>query len=217
MRHRCPLAQVPQTASKQCVIINLNGWPGVGKLTIGLELADLLGARLLDNHSLLNIAIALTDYPSAAYYEAVRALRDVAFRCALALPPGTPLVLTSVNATGGSTGFAEQHWVAVRNLAAQRGVPLVAITLECEPDERARRVVQPERRVSKKLRDPALVERMMIGRALFDHGADYRHLVDTTLDDPKTSASKIVAWIRGTVGGSASPFLGSENKDNSLI
>lgn len=61
------------------MIISLNGWPGVGKLTTGLELADLLGARLLDNHSMFNIAIALTDYPSPAYYAAVHAVRDLAF------------------------------------------------------------------------------------------------------------------------------------------
>src|SRR6185436_18260083 len=39
------LADVQQKASNQSMIINLNGWPGVGKLTIGLELAELIGAR----------------------------------------------------------------------------------------------------------------------------------------------------------------------------
>lgn len=181
------------------MIINLNGWPGVGKLTIGLELADLLGARLLDNHSLLNIAIALTDYPSPAYYETARALRDLAFGCALALPPGTPLILTSVNATGGSTGFAEEHWTAVRKLANDRRVPLISITLECRADERARRVAQPGRRVSKKIRDPALVDRMTAHRTLFDDGADYRHAVDTTIDDANSCARQIAAWIGATI------------------
>ena len=181
------------------MIINLNGWPGVGKLTVGLELAELLGARLLDNHSLLNIAIALTDYPGPAYYEAAGALRDIAFRYARALPPGTPLILTSVNASGGPGGFAAEHWAAVRDLAQARGVPLISITLECSPDERARRVVEPVRRVSRKLRDPAVIERMVIGRALFDDGADYRLAVDTTHRDAKTSAGIIAAWIRDTV------------------
>ncbi|MFA6113039.1 MAG: AAA family ATPase [Sphingomonas sp.] len=181
------------------MIVNLNGWPGVGKLTIGLELAELLGARLLDNHSLLNIAIALTDYPGPAYYEAARALRDIAFRYARALPPGTPLIVTSVNASGGPSGFAEEHWIAVRDLAQARGVPLLSITLECSPDERARRVVEPGRRVSRKLRDPAVIERMVIGRALFDDGADHRLVVDTTHCDAKTSAGTIAAWIRDTV------------------
>ena len=181
------------------MIINLNGWPGVGKLTIGLELAELLGARLLDNHSLLNIAIALTDYPGPGYYDAARALRDLAFRYALALPAGTPLILTSVIASGGPSGFAEEHWLAIRTLAKDRGVPLVSITLECQPEERARRVVEPGRRVSKKLRDPAVIDRMVAGRTLFDDGADYRLVVDTTRCDAKTSAATIAAWIRDTV------------------
>jgi shikimate kinase len=43
------------------MIISLNGWPGVGKLTVGLELADILEGRLLDSHTLLfNVAITLT-------------------------------------------------------------------------------------------------------------------------------------------------------------
>jgi shikimate kinase len=40
------------------MLINLNGWPGVGKLTVGRILAKTLGGRLLDNHTLLNVASA---------------------------------------------------------------------------------------------------------------------------------------------------------------
>lgn len=181
------------------MIISLNGWPGVGKLTTGLELADLLGARLLDNHSMFNIAIALTDYPSPAYYAAVHAVRDLAFDYARALPPGASLILTTINATGGPSGFAEDHWRAVRNLAGDRGVPLLSITLECQAEERARRIAEPGRRVSKKLRDPAIVDRMTTGRRLFDDGADHRHIVDTTHSDAETNARAIAAWIRTVV------------------
>ena len=181
------------------MIISLNGWPGVGKLTIGLELADLLGARLLDNHSMFNVAIALTDYPSPAYYAAVSAVRDIAFDYARALPPGTPLILTGVNATGGPSGFAEAHWRAIRNLAHDRGVPLLSVTLECEAGERARRVAEPGRRTSRKLRDPAVLERLTANRSLFDDGADYRLTVDTTSADAKACAARISSWISVTM------------------
>ena len=40
-------------------IIHINGWPGTGKLTVGRLLAERLGARLVDNHTLLNPAEAL--------------------------------------------------------------------------------------------------------------------------------------------------------------
>ena len=46
------------------MIIHINGFPGVGKLTIAKILAEKLGARLLDNHSIYNVALALTEFKS---------------------------------------------------------------------------------------------------------------------------------------------------------
>lgn len=40
------------------LVVHLNGWPGVGKLTIGRALAERLNARLIDNHLLHDAAIA---------------------------------------------------------------------------------------------------------------------------------------------------------------
>lgn len=72
------------------MIVSLNGWPGVGKLTVGLELSDILEGRLLDSHTLFNVAITLTDYCSSEYYDAARRLRHIAFECVLRLPPIFP-------------------------------------------------------------------------------------------------------------------------------
>ncbi|MEP7007841.1 MAG: hypothetical protein ABI810_17815 [Sphingomonas bacterium] len=181
------------------MFISLNGWPGAGKLSVGLALAELLDARLLDNHSWMNVAIALTEFGSAAYYEAARAVRDVAFGVVLALPPEVPIIFTNVNATGGTSGFAEEHWNAIRALAAKRKVPVISVMVDCHPDERARRIVSPERRLAKKLRDPEVLHRMMARRSLFDDGADYRHTVDTTHISPENCAGEIAAWIRVNV------------------
>jgi shikimate kinase len=46
------------------MIVHLNGWPGVGKLTVGRKLAPMLNARLLDNHTLHNVALAICDFDS---------------------------------------------------------------------------------------------------------------------------------------------------------
>ena len=91
------------------MIISINGWPGTGKLTVALELADRINARLLDNHSIFNVAIALTDYGTPAYYDAARAVRDIAFKQVLTLEPGISVILTNVIATGGPSDFAHEH------------------------------------------------------------------------------------------------------------
>jgi cytidylate kinase len=60
------------------MILHINGWPGVGKLTIGKIIAKKLKGRLLDNHAIYNVAFRLTEFRSAAFYDTVRAVRDIA-------------------------------------------------------------------------------------------------------------------------------------------
>ena len=47
-----------------------------------------------------------------------------------------------------------EAWAAVKALAADRGVPLVAVTLQCSLDENVRRITSEDRR-QRKLIDPA--------------------------------------------------------------
>jgi shikimate kinase len=91
------------------MLINLNGWPGAGKLTVGRILAEKLGGRLLDNHSILNLASAVTRVGVPQYYETARAIRAIAFDRILELPSQFPFVLTNVVARGGTSGFLEDH------------------------------------------------------------------------------------------------------------
>ncbi len=44
------------------MIIHINSYPGVGKLAIGKILQKRLQGRLLDNHSIYNVALALTEF-----------------------------------------------------------------------------------------------------------------------------------------------------------
>ena len=78
------------------MIIELCGFPGVGKFTIGTALAARLNARLLDNHSLYNVAFALTEFRSELFDRTVRAVREVAWNAAAELSPDVPLILTTV-------------------------------------------------------------------------------------------------------------------------
>ena len=68
------------------MIIHINSYPGVGKLTIGRHLAERLNGKLLDNHSIYNVAFAVTEFRTPAFYQTVRPVRDVAYARLLELP-----------------------------------------------------------------------------------------------------------------------------------
>jgi len=56
------------------MLIVLNGYPGVGKLKV----AAALDGHLLDNHCIYNVAFALTQFKSPAFYDAVRSVQKIA-------------------------------------------------------------------------------------------------------------------------------------------
>ena len=124
------------------MIVSINGWPGVGKLTVGRVLAQRMNGRLLDNHRILDLATVASEPGTDSFYETVRALRKIVFHSLLALPLDVPIVLTNVVARGGGS---EENWEAVLELAAQRHCRLFAVRLTCSPSEHNRRLIQPVR------------------------------------------------------------------------
>lgn len=88
--------------------------------------------------------------------------------------PNIPVILTNVIATGGPSGFAEEHWQAVCQLARDRGCALYSATLDCAPDEQVRRMALPSRRAHRKLLNPNIMPELRRTRSLFDDGADYK-------------------------------------------
>ena len=61
------------------LIIHLNGWPGVEKLTIGRIPAEKLGARLVDNQTLVHPAAAVLGFGSPGFDDLRRQVRDLAY------------------------------------------------------------------------------------------------------------------------------------------
>ena len=58
------------------MIVHINGWPGSGKLTVGREVARKLGARLLDNHTLHDVAIRLCERGTPEYWDLYYQVRE---------------------------------------------------------------------------------------------------------------------------------------------
>ncbi|MDK1489827.1 hypothetical protein QN219_07125 [Sinorhizobium sp. 7-81] len=101
------------------MIVVLNGYPGVGKLTIGQELISKISGRLLDIHSVYNVAFALTEFKSPEFIETVEKIEAIAHDLILRLPAEIPVVLTTVLA--GSSDWGDAEWQRIVRLGRERG------------------------------------------------------------------------------------------------
>jgi deoxyadenosine/deoxycytidine kinase len=173
------------------MIIHLNGWPGVGKLTVARALAEITGGRLVDNHTIYNLAFSLAPFRSEAFYELVRAVRRIAYARIAELPADQPVILT--NALSRSS-WGRENWQALLDLAERCERPLMAVTLICKPEEHRLRLATRERAYLGKLTDPSQLQTAANG--LLEDDAHRTLRLDTTVTPPETSAAAIAAWLQ---------------------
>ncbi|MEM8848472.1 MAG: AAA family ATPase [Pseudomonadota bacterium] len=181
------------------MIVVLNGYPGVGKLTIGRHLARRLGGRLVDIHTLYNLAFALTEFGTPAFRETVARVEAIADDLIGRLPPGEPVVFTTV--LTGSGDWAQEEWGRFERRGAARG-PLCMVHLWCDLEENIRRIEAPERVGKGKLRGAEVARRNHAGAAPLI-GADLAHLLrlDVTDLSARDAAERIAAWCRADGAG----------------
>ena len=88
-----------------------------------------------------------------------------------------------------------QVWAAVKALALDRGVPLVAVTLQCSLDENVRRIASEGRR-HRKLTDPEPLLEWRSTLTLLTDGSVRSLAIDNTNRSPDQVADEIVAFVR---------------------
>lgn len=174
------------------MIIHLNGWPGSGKLTVARVVARTLGARLLDNHTLHDVAGRLCDRHTREYWEVYYQVREIAYKRVRALPSHERVVMT--NAFALENDREREGWAAVRALAVDRGVPLVAVTLQCSIDENVRRIASEDRR-DRKMTDPVPLIEWRSTLTLLTDGSVPSLTIDNTNRSPDHVADEIVAFV----------------------
>jgi thymidylate kinase len=175
------------------VIVHINGWPGVGKLTVAREVARRLEARLLDNHTIHDVPGRLCERNTSGYWDLYYRVRDVAYDYVRAMPPSEVLVMT--NALLAESEREREAWLAVKQLAASRSTRLVSITLECALEENVRRIVSEERRHRKLVDAEALIEWRSKYTLLTDNTTPSR-TIDNTARTPDQVADEIVMFVR---------------------
>ncbi|WP_299477396.1 AAA family ATPase [uncultured Roseibium sp.] len=175
------------------MIVVLNGYPGVGKLTIGRLLAEKLGGRLLDIHSVYNVAFALTEFKSPKFRETVEKIEAIAHDLILELPEDVPVVLTTVIA--GDSDWGDLEWDRLWALGRERP-PFCVVHVSCDLDENIKRICSPARDGHRKPRDPEMARRNQ-EQAKPLAGLDVPNLLllNTTLLSAEESATRIASWI----------------------
>jgi len=178
------------------MIIVLNGYPGVGKLTVGRELIDQIGGRLLDIHTVYNVAFALTEFKSPEFRKTVEEIEKIAHDLIYKLPPQQPVVLTTVLAgNAGESDWGDEEWGRIEELGKARP-PLCVVHVHCDLKENIERISSTDRERKRKIRDPEMALRNQTeAKPLYGKGANHLLKLDTTDLTPHESAATIAKWV----------------------
>jgi hypothetical protein len=174
------------------MIININGWPGVGKLTVAEQLQRRIGGRLLDNHAIFNVAFCLCEFRTPEFFETVRSVRRIAFAQASRVPAGIPITLTSAYA---DTPFGRENWAAIREIANAREVPLCNVVLDCSLSENIRRLQSPQRAKFRKLTEPQPLIAAREASNLLEDGGDHLLRIEVSNMPAEECAARIADWL----------------------
>ena len=118
-------------------------------------LAEAMGARLLDNHTLLDPAEALFDRSNLQQRELRLRVREQVFDTLASTPAPVRLVFTdALGEDPGDRALFNDY----QRLAERRGAPLHCVVLDCDIEEYRRRLVTQGRSEHRKLTDVSVLD-----------------------------------------------------------
>ena len=130
-------------------LLVLMGFAGTGKYTVGRELCDLTGAKLIDNHLINNSIFTVVDADGvtplpAGVWPKVKAIRQIVYGAIRELAPPHLSFVFTLELIEGKPGELDA-FLDLAQLAADRKALFVPIRMICEADELSRRVTEPGR------------------------------------------------------------------------
>ncbi len=181
------------------MIIVLNAYPGTGKLTVGRALIKLISGKMLDIHTVYNLAFALTEFKSPEFIHTTEQVEAIGHDLIRAMPADVPVVLTTVL---NEDHIHSDHWGAAewQRLCAlgKDRPPFCVVTLWCDLEENKRRIQSEDRGAMHKPRDPAYAEKNHSKAVpMATQGADFVFNLDTTALSADEAALQIKTWLDG--------------------
>jgi len=172
------------------VIVHINGWPGSGKLTIAKLLAPMLGAKLVDNHTLMNPAEMLFSRGDPLYRSLRAAVRETVFDHIVRAEPAASYVFTDALSDDEFDTAQFEHY---RVLAERRQARLVPVVLDCSEDENRRRLEAAGRAERHKLVDVSVLDGLRAKhRLLRFERALALDVTDLTVDAAATRLARLI-------------------------
>lgn len=183
-------------------IVYLLGYPGVGKYTVGQELARLTGAVLIDNQLINHPILALLSWDGMSQLppgtlDRTAPIRDAVITALEEIAPRSKsYVFTNVLADDPADIAIYDR---LRRAAQVRGAVFLPVMLTCAPDVHLRRVASEDRLDRFKIADPEGVQRLMAATVLYVPDDDALLTLDTTTTAPSQTAALITKAI-GSLG-----------------
>lgn len=177
------------------MIIHLNGFPGVGKMTIAKIVAKELDAHVLDDFTLTKLVYVATDRNSPQYVAFLRDLTNVVYAHLGMADPSGLVILTNALAT--TYPEDKDRFKQVQELSETRGDSFVPIQIVCSPEEAMRRAELSNRHDKQKLTDPAALGNILNKSALI-HPTDHPNQLTLDVTDlvAEQAADEVVAHIK---------------------
>ncbi|KAG5755256.1 hypothetical protein H9Q69_005509 [Fusarium xylarioides] len=182
----------PPQRNMPCFVY-INGYPGIGKLTIARELQQLLpDSKVYHNHLLIDPVEALVERSSPGYHEMRTGLRRYVLNeiaTSEYTKDKTWIFTDAREASAAGELGAKDYEAATR----KRGVSFILIVLECEIEENIRRAINPARsqNVDAKLTDETILRPILEDETIYRFGYENELVLDVTKLSSKEAALRI--------------------------
>lgn len=193
-------AETPATdaGSFETCVVYLLGYPGMGKRTVGGQLAALLDGVLVDN-ALINRPLlelfrwdGVAPLPPQIWQYAVP-IRNAVLATIEELAPSTnSYVFTNVIE---DTPTAAAGYDQIRSVARRRGSLFLAVMLSCDIDVQVSRIDNPDRVALRKGSDPEGYRGHRLATTLYQPPASEVFQIDTTETSAAANAELILAEL----------------------
>lgn len=208
-RHAHP---TPRTVSSSvrfetCIVLML-GYPGMGKRTVGSQLASLLDGVLVDNQLINRPVLELFRWDGVealppGIWDRVVPIREAVLGVIEDLAPSSnSYVFTNVLEEGPA---AAHEYDRLRSVAHRRGSLFLAAMLTCDAEVQVGRIDNADRVALRKGSDPEGYRRHQLTTALFQPPPGEVVHLDTTEATPAANAQRIHDALRDR--GYATPSL----------